>query len=330
MSGPKLLETFFTERAGINAVASMANRMHCAWRETTHGDVGIDGQLELFMDTGEATNFIVFAQVKSGGSYFDWKDGVTLFRPDQRHRDYWRACPLPVLLLLHDPASGLVFWQDARRYLRSPEGEHSKSIPVPANQVFSPEQRRHIFMSCGPEPKALQATVDLADYFIRNRHPDAGFPVSFADLYLLGVVDVGFQLFFSMSLVMDVVEFNIAHAQSEFGWGLGELEYRFLDSYVRCLVEQRLVNLDFTAYLNTWADREMVPTFIVPFTDRGRELLRRLQTAALQAIGEAGQSVVRERLVRLSEIGMDIDRFVAVAEFQRIHSERAEAAREAN
>lgn len=59
-----------TERAGVNAVASMVNDARCIWRETPLRDVGIDGQVEYVTPSGAATGRLVLLQVKSGATYF--------------------------------------------------------------------------------------------------------------------------------------------------------------------------------------------------------------------------------------------------------------------
>jgi hypothetical protein len=52
---PGVPSTSFTERAGVNAVASIVNDARCIWRETPLRDVGIDGQVEYVTPSGGAT-----------------------------------------------------------------------------------------------------------------------------------------------------------------------------------------------------------------------------------------------------------------------------------
>jgi hypothetical protein len=321
MDMPKLTETFLTERKGIDLVSTVAREMRCIWRETPIGDIGIDGQIELFLPTGEATSFVIAAQVKCGVSYFDWKGDTTYFRPEPKHIEYWRAFPLPVLLILVDPSNNVGYWADARRYLRSPEAQTAKTIPVSRFQRFEASQSGEIFGGCGPSPKPLLDTEVLAKAMLVRDHPNGGCPLNFAEMFLTGLVDIGFQLFFSMSLVQDIIETKHEFIDWEFGWGIGYDEYVFIESYIHMLVEQKLVHLDYTSYLNVWEDREMVPTFIVPLTHRGREVIEHLTNRAT-SLGFDYSSVASERLIRLIQPSLGYERFRAVYAFVQSAKEK--------
>ena len=58
------------ERNGILAFSMEVNKLGLIWRETPMVDVGIDGQIELVDDDGNATGRILAVQIKSGASYF--------------------------------------------------------------------------------------------------------------------------------------------------------------------------------------------------------------------------------------------------------------------
>jgi hypothetical protein len=66
---PQTRPTYVTERIGINAVATAIARIGLIWRETSTGDVGIDGQVEYVSASGHATGRLISVQVKSGLSY---------------------------------------------------------------------------------------------------------------------------------------------------------------------------------------------------------------------------------------------------------------------
>ncbi|MBV9762230.1 MAG: DUF4365 domain-containing protein [Acidobacteriaceae bacterium] len=92
------------------------------WRENMIKDVGIDGQIEYVTAAGNATGRLVAVQVKSGSSYFRHDDGGHwTFYPDQKHLLYWERFPIPVILVLHDPATGQLAWTDVRQELRRPD-----------------------------------------------------------------------------------------------------------------------------------------------------------------------------------------------------------------
>jgi hypothetical protein len=91
---PSVPATSFTERSGINAVASIVNDVRCIWRETPLRDVGIDGQVEYVTPAGAATGRLVLVQVKSGASYFESATAESVpFSPKPKHRGYWEGAP---------------------------------------------------------------------------------------------------------------------------------------------------------------------------------------------------------------------------------------------
>jgi hypothetical protein len=70
VSLPNLGATYAKERNGVVAVQSYAARAGQIFRETTTGDVGIDGQLEYVRPDGAVTGRTLGVQIKSGPSYF--------------------------------------------------------------------------------------------------------------------------------------------------------------------------------------------------------------------------------------------------------------------
>lgn len=90
-------------------------------------------------------------QVKSGRSWFarpapatdDAPDGWW-FSDDQEHLDYWQAHPLPHVVVLHDPESGLCHWQvvTSETVHRTPRGGR---IRVPRNQTVRLADRDRLF-----------------------------------------------------------------------------------------------------------------------------------------------------------------------------------------
>lgn len=111
---PQAGNTYAEERRGMSAVQSYAADHAQIWRETNTGDVGIDGQVEFVTAEGLATGRLIAMQVKSGASYFAHPtDGGWKFYPAEKHRRYWESFPLPVLVVLHDSASGKSYWTDA-------------------------------------------------------------------------------------------------------------------------------------------------------------------------------------------------------------------------
>ena len=104
-------------------------------RETIDADVGIDGQVEHVDDEGNCTGHVIAVQVKAGPSYLSKGDEETIhFYPEEKHRNYWRDFPVPVILAIVDTESQTTYWTDARRYLRSPLTSSEKAIRIPGHK----------------------------------------------------------------------------------------------------------------------------------------------------------------------------------------------------
>ena len=98
--------------AGVAAVQhAVYSEMKCVFRHQPVADVGIDGIIEL-LEKRRLTGQLVGCQVKSGEHYFrDSTDKGIVFRIEERHAQYWGHYSLPVIVALHNPADGAIFWQ---------------------------------------------------------------------------------------------------------------------------------------------------------------------------------------------------------------------------
>ena len=261
------------ERKGVNRLASAISDLGLIWRETPSSDVGIDGQIEFVDADGLATGLIVAVQVKSGSSYLRGDEHSILYRPSGKHANYWREFPVPVLLAIHDPDSRSIFWTDARQQLRSPVG--TDDISVPRSQTVADADPTSFFATLGPIEKRLIAP-EIARALAENVHREAGFQLSFLELFGFGITDNGRKLFFSMSLCMEIAEYRAD--QYGCGVGVGYTEHQFVERYVMFLISQGLAYYDFSDYLIDRDERQVSPTFLVPLTKRGRTTLELLQT----------------------------------------------------
>ena len=63
-----------------------------------------------------------------------------------------------------------------------------------------------------------------------NVRDDAGFHLSFLELFGFGITDIGRKLFFSMDLCMEIAEHRAM--QHEVGVGVGYSEHQFIEAYV--------------------------------------------------------------------------------------------------
>lgn len=326
MTFPSTPANYRQERVGVAALQLFAAASGQIWRETSTGDVGIDGQLEHVDTTGAATGRTVAVQIKCGPSYFanptthGWK-----FYPDPKHRLYWERYPLPVLLVLHDPASQQSYWVDVRKILRTPGTENVAYFEVPKQNVLQSSTPDQLFMHVGVQEDAFIETLDaVVDVLVQLRSNEGSLlPISYFDLFTQGLTNICRSLYFSMDLVMKAAESNLDAIGSEFGVGLGHPDYEFIFGYIRFLVAQHLADVDFADCLIDWQDRQMVPKFNAPLTVRGRALVRAIDAReqAFVNTGElpngGGLKVAQEGFVEMVEMSY-FRRLPRIRQFQEV------------
>jgi hypothetical protein len=277
MSAPNVTLNYFTEREGVLEVARIVNKIKCIWREIHNPDVGIDGQIEFLNQNGGATGHVIAVQIKSGASYMDVQDGVIRFYPEEKHRRYWENFPLPVMVVVYDPAKEQAYWEDARRFLRSDRGRETRCLLIPLSQTLDEAHRKALFTSSGAFDLPLLSIPQVLTRMLLAQNPNGGFPLSFFDLFVNGQTHLARKLFFSMRLCTELVDFRHTYMEWEFGSGMGSDDYDFLDAYIRFLVSQNLIVFDFSDYLTDWWKRELTPVFVCPLTSRGRELVEHIR-----------------------------------------------------
>lgn len=101
-----------TSRIGVLAVGlAIERRLGWIFREQGSSDFGVDAQIEV-REGGMPTGALIGLQIKSGPSYLrEEDDECFVFRGTRRHLNYWKNHTLPIVVVLHDPASGRSFWQ---------------------------------------------------------------------------------------------------------------------------------------------------------------------------------------------------------------------------
>ncbi len=273
---PKVDINYFTERQGVLEVEKIVNEMFCIWRETPSKDVGIDGQIEYVDENGNATGHVIAVQIKAGISFIKGDNQNLIFYPEIKHRQYWENFPLPVIIIIYDPKNQIAYWKDVRRVLRSENQE--KSIKIPKNQIFNLSQKNSIFESCGALGLKLLSPSNVLRELLLREYIDDGFALSFFDLFVNGITDIGRKLFFSIDLCREVVEFNIEKLNHTNGFSLGMYEHDFIDQYIVFLVSQNLAIIDYSDYLID-KERGVHPILVMPLTKRGqtvRDLIHEL------------------------------------------------------
>ena len=128
----KIRSTQFVEKEGVNAVATIVNRMGWTWRPTPNDDYGIDGEIEINRE-GTPTGKIIKVQCKSGKSYRKNESAVKFdFYANSDDVEYWMNCNVPVILVVHDPRKNKTYWVNVQNYL----AKHSSCMEKPHKITF--------------------------------------------------------------------------------------------------------------------------------------------------------------------------------------------------
>lgn len=312
------------ERAGILAVAAEINRLGLIWRETPMVDVGIDAQIEMVAADGTVTGQLLAAQVKSGASYLKDAGDAWRFHLRNKHRFYWERFPVPVLLFLHSPADGAIYWADVRQALRNPRADPS-SIEIPRRNLLQAASANDLFASTGASAEACLPIEEVLGALVSTTAPPGTFSLSYLELFALGLTNGARAIYYGMDLVMEIAETLLEGDELT----LRLQEHEFLFGFVLFLVQQRLADVDVSDCLTDWYDRQMQPRFLAPLTSRGRALVRLIQEREDRMAAEgrlerqAGIHVAQEALLHVQLRPADRERIFLAESFRRqLMSER--------
>lgn len=318
MELPKFQITDFTERAGVFAIAAQITSLGLIFRETPNSDVGIDAQVE-YVSGGLAVGKLVAVQAKSGRSYLKDRGDHFAFYPEERHKNYWENFPLPVVVMLHDPDSGDVYYSDARYYLSIPERERRYTyVPVFKSNTLKKATKEDIFSLPSINPNTFLKFPDLIEKMVDSLHNDASFPVTYFEIFVHSLTNLCRHSFFHMQLPCDIAESNLLAVNSAFGIGVTAHTHNYLHGYVIFLIEQNLVQVDYSDFLIDWNERQMLPKFLAPLTSRGRAFIgyiRELEESLFKP-KEYDVSVACERFVQMVYMPSDIQRFEKIRDFR--------------
>jgi hypothetical protein len=324
---PTVAGSYIQERRGISAVASALAALGLIWRETPTGDVGIDGHVEYVDPRGLATGRLVALQVKSGLSYFKDRGTSWGFVPDEKHRFYWEHYPLPVLLALHNPDSGVTYWTDARQQLQSPSAIPTKEILLPKEHTLQNCSPESLFAAFGVTGARFLSVPEVLAVLLNRRCANASFPVSYFELFAHGLTNLCRSLYFAMDLACSLADHALDVQDAPGGLGVGLEEHEFLFAYVRFMAEQSIADIQFWDCLIDWHEREMQPRFLAPLTSRGRELVRLvgLWEDRLRATGVSlpDGRVAQEALIQMTQTPSQLQRMHLVRDFEQAMREGA-------
>lgn len=317
MDFPEVKDSDFQGEIGVYTVGLLLSKIGIIFRPTPNKDVGIDGQIE-YISKNKAIGKIVAVQIKSGKSYMIDKEDHFAFYPKDKHKNYWENFPLPVILMLHDPDNDKVYYSDARYYLSIPERERKYNyIPVPKSSILNESDKDKLFSQLGTSEEKFLTIPDLLHFITQETNSNASFPISFFDLFVNGLTNLCRHSYFSMQLAEEIGEANLSYSEDEFGLGVGAGEHDFLHSYVKFLIIQNLVKVDYSDYLIDWNERLMLPQFLAPLTTRGRELITYIREREIELFTEKENkiSVACERFIQMVFMPSDLYRLQKIKEF---------------
>lgn len=299
-------------------MAAEINRLGLIWRETSMIDVGIDGQIEMVNAEGAATGQLVAVQVKSGTSYFHDSGEAWKFYPHPKHRFYWERFPLPVLLFLHAPEDGAIYWVDVRQALRNPTLSQA-AVTVPKRNLLQNASATDLFATTGASSQPYLSIDEVLLALASRTAPPGTFTLSYLELFTLGLTNGARAIYYGVDLVMEIAE--VLREGDELT--LRVQEHDFLFGFVLFLVEQRLADVDVSDCLTDWYDRLMQPRFLAPLTSRGRALVHRIGEREDQMIvagvldRQAGVRVAQAALMHVHLEDLDRERIFRTEDFRR-------------
>ena len=99
------------DRQGVSKLEFFFSSLGWLFREQFLHDYGIDAQVEIARDN-KPTGDLIAIQVKSGASYFSERtEASIIYRPDNKHIEYWMRHCLPVIVVLYHPEEEILYWE---------------------------------------------------------------------------------------------------------------------------------------------------------------------------------------------------------------------------
>ncbi|MBX3375977.1 MAG: DUF4365 and DUF1817 domain-containing protein [Phycisphaeraceae bacterium] len=151
----------------MNLVAAIATDQF-KWlfkRNHQEHDFGIDGQMEVITEEGLVTGQILATQIKHGESYLrETNRWGYVYRGETKHFNYLSNYPVPVLIIICDPATKTAYWtRFVPEETRPTEGGWTLTVPF-ANRLS--ESKAALLSLLGPVVDKMAA---LQEYWRLNK-----------------------------------------------------------------------------------------------------------------------------------------------------------------
>jgi hypothetical protein len=113
--------------------------------ERNRHDYGIDLEITTFNYKGEIDEGKILIQLKASERLKVRSDGSIPCRVDRKDLVYWRAHPMPVILIVYDAARNIAYWLYVQSYVRKLAGfslftaGKTVTMAIPPSNVVSPD-----------------------------------------------------------------------------------------------------------------------------------------------------------------------------------------------
>ena len=271
-----------TERTGIHILGAIISKMGLIFRETSNSDTGIDGTIEEVNDENEATGRFLAVQVKAGESYFHDEGDHFVFYSDEKHIDYWKLYPMPVILCLFKPDENNVYYQSISKH----SDVHTHIIQIPKNQILSLSQDNNVedlFACIGGSCSEYHSTPELYKIMNENKIQAGESYVSFMDLFVGSLTNLCADLFIDYSVMTNLLDLRTKQPVFQHG----ELEKEFFWSFIKFVTKENLASVNFDACLYDWNERSLTPRIIASLTYRGRDYRDYVESKHPGSVSEA-------------------------------------------
>lgn len=275
------------ERAGLLAVESACNDLNLIWRDILQEDVGVDGTIEIVVGDFPSGK-IVAAQVKSGSSYIRSETSeVFKFYPREDDLEYWGKLSIPLLLLVHHPKDGQVYWVDVSKSIHE-KPDHladeayilfSKSDKM--DEAFASYLRDRFDLATYDEGKFKAVSDELKAITLVLDKSDKPIILSAHDIFVSGLWGMCTKVVFHSSVLTSEIRRKTQERKDEFlvryNFERTTL-YPFITQYINVLCRHNLALLDVNDINETLYTKYELPTFIAPLSTNGRIFVEYLRS----------------------------------------------------
>jgi hypothetical protein len=279
------------ERAGLLAVGVACNELNLIWRDLLQEDVGVDGTIEVAIDEFPSGK-LVGAQVKSGTSYIHAETEASFkFYPRTEDLEYWSRLSIPLILFVHNPHDGNVYWVDITRTVHEQAQNHERPAHIEfrktdiINDAFELYLRGMFDLAVHNDEQlgALRAELERITHAFGDG--EAEVVVSALDLFIEGLWGLCSKVQFHTSLLTSIIRRELWRRRQDFfaqyTFSRSSL-YPFLTDYFRVLSKHHLASIDVSDVNQSLYAKLEVPTFVAPLTTNGRRFVESLRAAGIE------------------------------------------------